>query len=341
MGIMATRFVMNVLLLLSLLFASLSNAGHSAWEAGATTFTSEWIHIDPSFDFPTWPHETIRYYFSTPEMKEEFANDIRAAWQLWYAAGLPETFRFIEYSRARCEAAPDDCLLIIAEYGAPSFFTSLGRQRIDPWDRNVMYLAFQGTEDEHDKAVIIAHEIGHAWGLLHEHQNPLFWQWAFRGTRSDSLVQFYCENVLGFAEVEHEVNNTLLLWAEDGPCRDQARAYEFGFLASEMIPWRPRYQQPHRLWPHDSDVDWDSIMIYESHSFGVDDEHGNKKLTLVRTKDLQVIPEPGTVTELDVVGMVHLYHPRYGKFREVFHNDASSAWYAVFKDKIKNCLIKT
>ncbi|OGM49024.1 hypothetical protein ABOM_002329 [Aspergillus bombycis] len=338
---MATGFALNLLFLLSLFFASLSNAGHPAWEAGATTVTSEWIHIDPSWEFPTWPSETIRYYFNSPTSKERLSSDIRAAWQLWYAAGLPETFRFVEFPKWRCEREPDSCLRVIGDEEEVSFYTSIAKQRIDPWDRIAMYVVFEGNEDEFDRALMIAHEIGHAWGLIHEHQNPLYWQWAYYDTRPDSLFQFYCANVIGYDEIAHQINNTRELWSENGPCRSQLRALEMGFYAADIIPWQSRYQSPHHLWPHDSDVDWDSIMIYGSYFFGAPDEQGNNKVTLLRMKGLQVIPEPSTVTEFDIFGMLHLYHPKWGKFLDVFHNDESSPWYTIFQGKIKSCPIKT
>ncbi|KAB8258210.1 hypothetical protein BDV32DRAFT_151541 [Aspergillus pseudonomiae] len=338
---MATGFVLNLLFLLSLFFASLSNAGHPAWEAGATTATAEWIHIDPSWDWPTWYRETIQYYFNSPASKERLSSDIRAAWQLWLAAGLPETFRFVEFPKWRCEQHPYSCLLIVGDGEVPSAYTSLGRQVSHPWDAITMYLVFEPGEDEHSRALIAAHEIGHAWGLIHEHQNPLYWQWAYYATRSDSLFRFYCANVQGYDAVAHEINSTRELWGENGPCRNSLRASDMDFYASEILPWAHRYQSPHHLWPQDSDVDWDSIMIYGSYLFGELDEHGNPKPTLLRMKDLQVIPDPDTVTDLDVVGLLHLYHPKFGKFLDVFHNEPSSPWYTIFQGKIKSCPIKT
>ncbi|PIG88915.1 hypothetical protein AARAC_002571 [Aspergillus arachidicola] len=322
---MATGFVVNLLFLLSLFFASLSNAGHSAWEAGATTVTSEWIHMDPSPEFRTWKDQTIRYAFNSPETKENLEYDVRAAWSLWLAAGLPETYKFVETTKARCDATPDDCLM----------------EPHRAWDRIAMYLNFEGKDEEWIRALMITHEIGHAWGLIHEHQNPLLWQFAYRETRPDSLVQFYCANVQGYDEVARQFSDTLELWSENGPCRNQDRALDLDFRAADILPWAARKQQPHRLWPLDTDVDWESIMIYESHTFGELDEHGVPKLTLVRTHDLQEIPEPLIPTQLDVNGLQHLYHPVYGKFREVFHNDPDSPWYGVFKEKITSCLIRS
>ncbi|KOC17458.1 hypothetical protein AFLA70_10g006580 [Aspergillus flavus AF70] len=342
MGIMATGFVLNLLFLLSLFFASLSNAGHSAWEAGATTVTSEWIHMDPSPEYRTWEDQTIRYAFNSPETKENVEYDVKAAWSLWLAAGLPETYRFVETTKAWCDATPDNCLLIIQDDDPPSLFTSLGRSPIEPWDRIAMYLNFEGQDEEYIRALMITHEIGHAWGLIHEHQNPLLWQFAYRETRTDSLVQFYCANVQGYDEVARQFSDdTLELWSENGPCRNQDRAIDLDFLAADILPWAARKQQPHRLWPLDSDVDWESIMIYASHTFGRKDEHDVPKLTLVRTHELQEIPEPLIPTQLDVKGLQHIYHPVYGKFREVFHNDPDSPWYGLFKEKITSCLIRS
>ncbi|KAE8375113.1 hypothetical protein BDV26DRAFT_22329 [Aspergillus bertholletiae] len=337
---MTPGFGLHFWFLLSLLYASLSHAGHPAWEADSRTMTSKWIHVNPSVSYPLWDHETIRYCYNSRESKNRLAETIRAGWQLWYAAGVPETFRFVEHSKARCDRDKNNYLLVIGDEAEPSLMTSAGKTPMVPYNRPTMYIVFE-EEDIHLRGLLAAHEIGHAWGLLHEHQAPLIWQFAYRATRPDSLVQFYCENVLGYRQLLREIPNTLELWSEDGPCRNMIRAQEMDFFGADILPWKMPYQSPHHLWPTDDDVDWDSIMIYQSRSFGEADERGNSKITLVRSKDLMLIPEPQTVTVLDVYGLLHLYRTRYGKFSEVFHNDPKSVWYSLFRRKVQSCPVQS
>ncbi|KAB8232264.1 uncharacterized protein BDW43DRAFT_312260 [Aspergillus alliaceus] len=333
--------ILEVMFALLLLFASLVSAGHPAWEADATTIAPDWITIAPTAEFQTWPNTMIRFCFEDEESAKRLEEYIRAAMQLWYAAGLPEGFKFKEVSKSACDRDPENHLLVSGSDNDGAFWTSIGHNFEGDDGRPVMVLNFQDNYMEKYKPAMIAHEIGHAWGMEHQHQDPMLWRWPRRGQPDLSLVIFNCQNVEGYNELVKEYESPMMLYAHDGPCRSSTAAHDKDFLAAEILPLETEnYYTPHRMWPWDSDVDWKSIMIYESHSFGAKDEHGYAKSTLLRRMGRQVIEEPMVVTQDDVEGLMTLYNPKWGSLRVDLHNENNSPWFEIFKEKLKSCLRK-
>ncbi|KAE8352806.1 hypothetical protein BDV28DRAFT_134417 [Aspergillus coremiiformis] len=340
---MTTRMMINLeffLLALSLFFTSLVNAGHPVWEAGAATSSSKWIHIDPSDWTPTWPFQTIRYCYKNEHSKEKLAQFVRAGMQLWYAAGVPEVFRFVEHSKQRCDQEPQNYLHISGDSENEVLATTVGKTPSEAEPRPVMELNFRANEDFNWKTETVAHEIGHAWGLFHEHQDPSLWHFAPRGQPDRSLVLFYCENVIGYEKLLKLVPIATQLYRSNGPCRNRERAYDVDFMGAQMLPLQEPYQSPLTAWPQDEDINWNSIMIYGSRSFGQRDERGLPKVTLLRKQGHQLIPEPTVPNLGDVEGLLHLYHVKFGTFQVTLHNSRESVWYSLFVHKIRSCPIK-
>jgi hypothetical protein len=105
-----------------------------------------------------------------------------------------------------------------------------------------------------------AHEMGHAWGLLHEHQNPAWWTDPYTGGQAQ-IFDFNCQNLKdqadAFARNTDPAVQTLL-------CTDRDSALDLKFSASEYLPYRANVRGPRPFMATDADVDWESIMLYPS-----------------------------------------------------------------------------
>jgi hypothetical protein len=103
----------------------------------------------------------------------------------------------------------------------------------------------------------LAHEMGHAFGLLHEHQKWMAWNpdRVSNPPRNDPLIKLNCENLYDYAD-----------WQARGEPMDQLCTSMFfasgrGFSAGDFLPW-PEVTTHEQS----ADFDWNSIMIYASNS---------------------------------------------------------------------------
>lgn len=147
-----------------------------------------------------------------------------------------------------------------------------------------------------DPATNIAHEIGYAWGLKHEHQNPYFWsKETFEGyaPEGSSAVfgQFDCEALSDYdgakRHVEHRDTVVFLnyLYKDERPiqekraqalvdmCRLQSFAQSFNFKgAIAFLPFvgMDADMDYGATTGARDDFDWDSVMLYSSGGGGID-----------------------------------------------------------------------
>lgn len=135
------------------------------------------------------------------------------------------------------------------------------------------------TDDETmgmlDKVANYAHELGHAWGLHHEHQNPFFWERAY-GSQDGSIFgsnNFNCQNLKDYAAVQAKIQAKIdddpsglgsVLYGGDFKlvCTSRAKAKSYQFSAWDYLP----IPLSEVLVPSSSttEVDWDSLMLYPS-----------------------------------------------------------------------------
>ncbi|KAA8643748.1 uncharacterized protein ATNIH1004_010522 [Aspergillus tanneri] len=156
-----------------------------------------------------------------------------AAINLWYAPSLPEAFRFKHIrDRSECRRKHKDALLVEYNPTAANFQKYVGKVVHPETDGTTAVLRDHGD--------IVAHEIGHVFGLYHEHQSHGFQQ---------GIHYLMDEEVCG----------------PNGVCVNQAVTSAYGFTASEFLlvhlTTRFMRREPARA-PIEADVDWKSLMLY-------------------------------------------------------------------------------
>jgi hypothetical protein len=170
------------------LFTGHALAGSRFWQPQISPpdrLQSRYFHIDPKTvgtanDRVPWPNKQIRYCYADAASEAKLKANLKAAHQMWVTKGLGKDFTFVKAGEAACKDDRNNVLMI--QYTGPTggMATFVGFPSPDASLRNIhgvgptMYLT--------DKAIGMldvvsnyAHELGHAWGLYHEHQNPAFW----------------------------------------------------------------------------------------------------------------------------------------------------------------------
>lgn len=140
--------------------------------------------------------------------------------------------------------------------------------------------------------------MGHAWGLLHEHQKWAAWNpdTVSNPPRPDPLIKYTCENLADYDKFAGDGLNMTTL------CSSQINARLQGFSASELlpinVPANPSYDQ-NLL--QSADFDWDSIMLYPS-TAGGKIVNGVRQNVLVKNDGTAIAPNlkpsAGDVTQL-------------------------------------------
>ena len=158
----------------------------------------------------------------------------------------------------------------------------------------------------------------HAWGLLHPHQNPIYWKHTngATGAPSDLVVfdadnpdQFKCENLKGYDQAMRTAarrgggDPNQVAWYKRQMCISYIYASGYGFRGGmNWIPWDPKIESVSL----DAPIDWKSIMLYPSGAGGIPTEDGGRKNVLMKP-DGTAIPANTKPSTEDVQGIKYLY----------------------------------
>lgn len=235
----------------------------------------------------TWPNRQIRYCFENDEARTALNDLIIAAHEVWLTKGLHSSFTIAEVGDDECTGSDRlDSLLIRwtgDNGGMGTFVGFLGaehglRQSENPQERPEMRLTTSVNMGMLDQVANFAHELGHAWGLYHEHQNPAFWnEFATVNGKGGTVFgpnnngNWRCENLKDYAAKKDELFPAIVVQDPNRPpreripisvvCKSQALSEDHRFSAADYLPFVAGTGVSHSNGGNEKDVDWDSIMI--------------------------------------------------------------------------------
>jgi hypothetical protein len=249
------------------------------------------INTDPGEgDRIPWPNRQIRYCFDSDQSRTALNDLIIAAHDAWLRKGLGSEFTIVEVGHDECTGDHRfDTLLVdwsgdngpMATFEGLPGTDSILRTSQDPNVRPRMTLTTSTSMGMLDQVANFAHELGHAWGLYHEHQNPAFWG---RGTYPNMISNalggtvfgpsnggnWRCENLKDYRDrvaggglvVQNPRNrNQGNRIGVDTMCRDWDFAHKAQFSARDYLPMPQKMGIATSNGKDESDVDWESIMI--------------------------------------------------------------------------------
>ncbi|KAH8433910.1 uncharacterized protein LDX57_011546 [Aspergillus melleus] len=173
--------------------------------------------------------------------------------ELRYRNGLPKQFKLKEAQfklskRHVLKIHYNNKNVMLTSNGIPSSGSGLASHLITRSDIGML-----------DAVTDVAHEIRHMFGLLHEHQDSMFW-----GTGiSEPVFTFNCQDLKDHDEKTKGKTGEQINGA-NGICESREEAAKAGFSAVEFLP----LMGSTALAAGPEDVDWDSIMLYASGAGG-------------------------------------------------------------------------
>ncbi|RKL45641.1 hypothetical protein BFJ72_g3186 [Fusarium proliferatum] len=297
------------------LLASLVKAGSSAWEiptARHNSFDNDLVKravsINPQHDYRDnsrtrlWPDKTITYAFANDEAKEKLEAKFRRAVDIWGTLSA-NGFKYKDVKPRKCKSRRSECLLIHYN-NQGTFRSSIGlpavnrRQHIEG---PTMHLSDVIGVGNLDTAVNTAHEIGHVWGLGHEHQVKEWWgqsdsdeTWIEYLMGTDFMTEdYHCENLYDYETAKAKLEKANASKADkdkdtlDSLCRIASVAKDYGFSAMDWVPL------PYLGFTHDDEIDKDSLMMYPSGAGGKGRVNLNAEDPKDRDQRLPVLTYPG------------------------------------------------
>lgn len=215
-----------------------------------------------------WPNNEVRYCFETEADKAALFGNLKDAIDRWWYAGLDQRFyKWTEVSAEECKAKRSTTLLI-KRTNDLGHATTYGFAPADPANYNFgpeMELNDGDWGGYDTKVGTFAHEIGHVWGLDHEHQNPNYWRQedGFAYANKGEVFgkdNFFCQNIIGYSDALESAQKDRGPQGAKEICTNIAIAILYDFSAKLFLPWASTIVSSHgghKIF----NVDWGSIMV--------------------------------------------------------------------------------
>ena len=355
------------------LVASPAHAGSHLWEAplarrgsnGTMEIEKRAISFQPSGGKDghyTWPDKKIKYCYADSVARDRLRGPLEQAMQTTWGLLLDYGFSYEEVSLSKCDKDRINHLKVhYNDRGKMS--TSVGKQPVDEqWNREnpnnkvegpTMHLSTLESIGMLDLVANVAHELGHAWGLYHEHQNPNFWVtnvedqfpegdgpiWgSFYG--DDPIFKPSAFNCKALTDYEDALARARELAAESEEyagivrtfCSSQAHASKVQFSAKD---WLPMSQGVPVI--ADDQFDENSIMLYPSGAGGV--RPGNNpdgRQNVLTRADGTLLPANVVPSPMDFERLRVLYEVNIANIKELHIRGAKKSMF----DGVKKLVTK-
>ncbi|KFY10846.1 hypothetical protein V491_07447 [Pseudogymnoascus sp. VKM F-3775] len=267
------------------------------------------------WDAETWPDAVIKYCFESDATKEKYFDDLIEARNLWYRANLPEEFGFEPMDDATCrDVAKRGQFLMI--HDSQGLATTVGIPVSQAKSTTLKRGPTMNLTDSLEIGLLnrvanYAHEMGHAWGLHHEHQNPAYWgePYSEGGGTIFGEGNWNCEKLKDYEGMaqrirnEEEAEHFANLRIREA-CTSRVDAGAEGFSAYNYLPI---VSDP--ILANQKEIDWDSIMIYPSGAGGTpsDGSGTDNRSPILLKPDGSRIPINLKPSIEDVKGLRKLY----------------------------------
>ncbi|KAK4465899.1 hypothetical protein QBC42DRAFT_168049 [Cladorrhinum samala] len=248
-----------------------------------------------------WPEKTLSFCFETQAGRDIMIRHLENAITAWVAAGLTsEVYRYREVAEPgeSCTSYHERWKTLVIRHNDDGLHvTTVGLWPLDSTKPDyrgpTMDISTRSDVAHLNVLANFAHELGHAWGLYHEHQNPFFWSppyynLAMPGSGDYTPLggkvfgdHFDCFALRDYHTAVTKVKNHPR-FANDPAgmakeiadlCVNAKVARDYGFSAGDWLPllYQAAYSSPgvRHMNANSEQVDWDSIMIYASGSGGM------------------------------------------------------------------------